>query len=71
MEVSVYHNILLISSNNNEIYLWDYEYFRVLGVILVEEDSEPTVLTFINGYSLILVGTNRNQIYLINFSIKD
>lgn len=50
--------------------LW-IEYFRVLGVIVIEEDCEPTVLTFINGYSLIIIGTNRNQVYLINFTIKD
>lgn len=71
MELSVYHNILATSTNSNQVFIWDYEYFRFLGIIQVEEDSEPTLISFINGYSIIIVGTNKNMIYLIYFECKD
>ena len=71
MEVSVYHNLLVIGSNNRDIYIWDYEYCKLLGFLELDEGYEPTSLTFINGYSLLLVGASNNKIYFIQIVRKE
>ena len=71
MEVSVYHNLLVIGSNTRDIYIWDYEYCKLLGSFELEEGFEPTSLTFINGYSLLLIGASNNKIYIIQISRKE
>ena len=71
IEISVYHNIIVMSSNSKEVYFWDYEYCKILGIIELEEGEESTCFTFINGFGLIFIGTNKSKVYLIKFKIKE
>ena len=64
MELSVYHNIIVTTSNTNLVYLWDYEYFKLIKCIELSKNEEPTSLSFINGYAILLIGTNKNKIYI-------
>jgi len=71
MEVSVYHNLLVMGSNTKDIYIWDYEYCKLLGFLELEEGYEPTSLVFINGYSILLIGASNNKIYIVQIIRKD
>lgn len=41
-ELSVYHNLVVTGSNENKIYLYDYELMKLVGCILLPEGNEPT-----------------------------
>lgn len=71
MELSVYHNILVMGSNNRDIYIWDYEYCKFLGLLELEEGCEPTSFAFINGFSIFLMGASDNKIYIIQIHRKE
>ena len=38
MELSVYHNLLLIGSNCDKIYVYDYEFVKLLSCIELENN---------------------------------
>ena len=67
MELSVYHNIIIIGCGCSELYLMDYEYCKLLGKIELEKGSDPTAVMFVNGYSLLIIGTTNNKIFIIKF----
>ena len=71
LDVSVYHNIIITISNNKSIYLWDYEYCRLLGSIDLDEGIEPTNVCFINGYGILLISTTNCRIFLVHFEMKE
>lgn len=71
MEVSLYHSIIATSSSDRQVYLWDYEYMKLIGSVELERGSEPTGLVFINGYRLLLIATNSGRIYVLRFSVKE
>jgi WD40 repeat protein len=71
LELSTYHNIFVTSTFNNVIYVWDYEKGLLLGKITLGENVEPTCFEFINGFSILLIGTNDGSIYFLHFSIKN
>ena len=69
MEVSVYHNLLVIgSSSSNSIYCWNYEYGKLIGEIKLKDET-PVSLQIINGYGLLLVATLNHNIYLFKMSL--
>jgi len=42
-----------------------------MGCIKLEETDIPTCFEFINGFSLLLIGTTNGNIYFINFHLKN
>jgi len=71
LELSTYHNIFITSASNNEILVWNYEFCKLMGCIKLEENDFAVSFEFINGFSLLLVGTNSGKIIFINFHIKN
>ena len=71
LELSIYHNIFVTCSSNNIMYLWDYEKGLLIGLIKLAYNDEPTCLKFINGFSMLIVGTSHGVIYFFNFTIKN
>lgn len=71
LEISVFHNLLVTTTNSNIILIWDYEYLRLLGSYELEKNVEPTSLIFINGYSLLVVGCNNMKIYFLSINCTE
>lgn len=71
LDVSIYHNLMVMISNNKTIYLWDYEYCRILGAIELDDGIEPTNVAFINGYGVLLISTTNSRIFIVHFENKD
>jgi WD40 repeat protein len=70
--VSVYHGFIAIGSNSKSVYIWDYEYSKLLMEITLPLDEdpniEPTSLSFINGYSILVIGTSDGTVYFLKLS---
>ena len=71
LDVSIYHNLIVTCSSNNIVYLWDYEYARLLASITLNKGSEPSSLQFINAYAVIIIGDNQGKIHFFHFKRKD
>ncbi|EGR28857.1 hypothetical protein IMG5_167660 [Ichthyophthirius multifiliis] len=72
IEISVYHNVFFISSINSEkVYIFDYEYGKLAGCFQFEQNQEPTAMSIVNGFQLLLVSTSDNFIYIIYFLKKE
>ena len=66
-EVSVHHNMIAVGSLQEKvIFVWDYEYCKLLGEIMLREKAEPTVIAWINGYSMLVVGDNLGNVSIIH-----
>ena len=63
--VSIFHNLIAVGSNDSSIYIWDYEYARIVGEVKLPSGVEPTCLTFLPGYSILLIGTTTCHLYAI------
>jgi capsule polysaccharide modification protein KpsS len=57
-EMSVYHNLIVTCTNSSTILIWNFEYGKLVATLTLEEDVEPTAITFINGYSVLVVADN-------------
>lgn len=71
METSIYHNLFVTGAADNVLYVWDYEYAKLVGSITIEDDAEPTAIQFINGYSIIIISTTHGTIHFFHFSKKE
>ena len=71
LELSTYHNIFVTSADDNKIFVWDYEKGQLLGSIVLSKNDVPTCFEFINGFSILLIGTNHGAIYFLHFKIKN
>jgi hypothetical protein len=71
MEISVYHNLLFIGSHSKFLYVWDYEFFKLIGAIELVDCGEPIALQVINGYSVIILTSTEGMIFFINFVRKE
>lgn len=66
--VSIYHGLIALGSSSSacrSIFLWDYEFCKLLLEIKLPGDSEPTSLAFINGYGLLAVGTSEGTVHVL------
>ena len=70
MEISVYHNIFITTSNTNIIYVWDYEFMKMIATIEILENAEPTCITFIHGYSYLIIADSSGKIHFLHFAKK-
>ncbi|EAR87603.1 WD domain, G-beta repeat protein (macronuclear) [Tetrahymena thermophila SB210] len=71
VEISVYHNIFLTASHDNTLLIWSYEFGRLMASFELEQDQEPTALSIINGYSIMIIATTKGYIYFIKFTLVD
>lgn len=44
MELSVYHNMIATAGHCPEVYFWHYESCKLLGVLRLPSNAEPTLL---------------------------
>ena len=42
-----------------------------MGQVELEDNAEPNVMTFLNGYSLLVIGASNNYIYILKFITKE
>lgn len=52
---SVYHSLIAVGSTFSDIYVWDYEYAQILFHIVLPNGIEPSAMTFLNGYSILII----------------
>ena len=70
MDVSFHHNLIVTTSHNEYIYLYDYEFAKPIKCIQLEKHCVPNAICFINGYGLLIISTNIGIIYIIDIDIK-
>jgi len=70
MEVSLFHNIIITGSFERKLYVWDYEFSKLIACIKLERGTEPTAICILSGFCLILIATNAGMIHLIKFDVK-
>ncbi|KAL4499692.1 hypothetical protein ABPG72_017232 [Tetrahymena utriculariae] len=71
VEVSVYHNLLFAASNSEFIYVFDYEFAKLLYCIELENKVEVQAMSVVNGFSLLLISANNGFVYIFSFSKKE
>ena len=67
--VSVYHGLIAVGSSDKSIYIWDYEFAKLLIEINLpshyDSSVETTSIAFINGYSILVIGTSIGELHLV------
>lgn len=71
IEVSIFHNLIVTVSDSRYLYFWDYEYCKLIGVLLLPENCEPTAVSFINGYAVFVLATSNCSIFFLKFEMKE
>ncbi|KAL4466134.1 hypothetical protein ABPG74_004371 [Tetrahymena malaccensis] len=71
VEISVYHNIFITASHDNTLLIWSYEFGRLMASFELEQDQEPTAISVINGYSIMIIATTKGYIYFVKFTLVD
>lgn len=66
MEISIYHNIIVTTTNSPTILIWNFEFGKLSATFTLPTDCEPTALSIINGFCLLIVGDNK--VYLFQHS---
>lgn len=61
-ELSVYHNLVVLATSYQRVYLYNYETFRPIGILELKDDEDVTSLEFLNGYSKLLIGTSKGNL---------
>ena len=61
----------MTGSNDHRIYIFDYEVCKLLGCIALKPGVEPSVISFINGYKILIIGSNDGYVYFIHFEITE
>jgi hypothetical protein len=57
--------MIAIGSITNEVYVWDYEYAKILFSIFLPETIEPTAMTFLNGFSILVIAASNGEVYFV------
>ncbi|KAL4446069.1 hypothetical protein ABPG74_021608 [Tetrahymena malaccensis] len=71
LEFSYYHNLIFTGSDSNEIFIYDYEYLKCIGTIILPNNSTPTQIHLINGFSILAISTIDSFIYLIHLQSNE
>lgn len=65
----MFHNVIAIATHNNEfqrsIFLWNYEHGKLAGEIIINKDCDVVAMQFINGYGILMIGTNGGRVNLV------
>ena len=70
MEVSVHHNLIITATNNSSFYIWDYEQAKLIGHVKTKESSEPTCISYIQGYGVIVIADSFGKIHFLHVRRK-
>lgn len=65
MELSVYHNIIVIGANNEEICVYDYEFIKLLKIIKLEPGVNPSVFFILDVYPILIIATTDGLVYFL------
>ncbi|EAS04189.2 WD40 domain protein, putative (macronuclear) [Tetrahymena thermophila SB210] len=71
LEFSYYHNMIFTGSDSNEIFIYDYEYLKCIGTVILPNNQTPTQIHLINGFSILSVSTTDSFIYLIHIQSNE
>jgi hypothetical protein len=67
MELSVHHNLLITCTDGPLIYVWDYEFNRMLASLVLDQGSTAMSLCFLNGLSMLFISTTDGHVYSLFF----
>ena len=70
MEVSIYHNVIATSSSDSRVYLYNYEFFKAIGMIEIETTGEVSMMIFITGYGKLMIGSTNGSIHMFSFQFE-
>jgi hypothetical protein len=45
--------------------VWDYEYAKILFFINLPQGTEPTAMTFLNGFSILVIAAGNGEVYFV------
>jgi hypothetical protein len=51
--------------------VWDYEFLKLISCIKFSRNVEPTALTIINGYQILVTAATDNMVYIQQFRRKE
>ena len=71
MDVSVYHSLIITMGNNNFVFVWDYEYAKLLASIQGPRISELTMVYTFNHYPLVVVADTLGKVHFLSFKRRD
>lgn len=69
LEVSLYMNLFVTGSVERKVYLWDFEYSKLLAEISLS--AEPNCIVFVNIYSLLIIGCSDGMTYIFRVNRKE
>lgn len=69
MELNLYHSLVVTTSTEQAVYVWDYEYCKLMARI--ELASEPTFTFLTDEYPLLIVGGKDGGVWLFEFHRKE
>lgn len=68
----MYHNVIFTSTANIEkVFVFDYEYNRLLNYIEFPAKVEPTALHVLQCYPVLFVATSDSMLYCVHFLKKE
>lgn len=59
----------MVGSHTDTVYIFDYEFFKLVGEIKLKKGVEPTAFSIMNGFPVMIIGTSDSFIYILKFSI--
>lgn len=72
LEVSVYHNVIFsVTKNVERVNIYDYEHSRLLNYIEFDTHVEPTAISTLLGYPILIIATSDNLMYIVHFVKKE
>lgn len=69
VDVSVYHNLVVVGGHDPVIYFYNYELADLMHVMTLP--AEPTALAFVNGFSLLLLTTADYHLHALQFTYTE
>lgn len=63
-ELSVYHNLVALATQYQRVYLYNYENFRPISILEMQQDEEITALAFLTGYSKLAISTSQGLVLI-------
>lgn len=69
--ISIYHGFIVVGSSlERNLYIWDYEYSKLLIEIGMPcgSSAEVTAMAFVNGYGILGVGTSEGVVYFLRIN---
>jgi len=71
LEISPYHNLLASASSSNFLYIWDYEFLKLMATLEIDTGTEFTCLAFLNEYPLMIAADSSGKVHILCFHRKE